>query len=222
MSLLSILQLASPQLPIGAYGYSEGIEFLVEQGVIYDSFSLDRWLRRELAYGSIRIDGGILVRVYQGLAIADYSTIVFWNNWLSAQRESEELRIQSWVMGNALVKLFNDISDAPKIDLLNLDGDNYNYAVAFGMVAFYWEIALGDAILSFLFAWVSNLVSAGIRSIPIGQTAGQKILLNLHSELKNSVPAILSLQDEDLASCNIGLALASMGHESQYSRLFRS
>jgi len=217
MSLLSLLQLASPALPIGAYSYSEGVEFLSNQGIIFDSDSLDHWLRQELKYGSIRIDSAVLVRTFQGVEMGDFSKIIFWNHWLSAQRESEELRCQSWQMGNALIKLFNDIGNVQEIPL-----EPCNYAIAFGMVSFYWEITLFDALSSFLFCWASNLVSAGIRSIPIGQTAGQRILFNLHTKIIETIPCILALQDDELESCNIGLVLASIGHETQYSRLFRS
>ncbi len=220
MSLLALLQLSSPQLPVGTYSYSEGIEFLVEKGVIYDHLSLDYWLRQELNYGSVRIDCGILVRTYQNIPTENLSKIRAWNKWLSAQRESEELRFQNWQTGNALIKLFNDICATEKNSYSELEP--CNFTVAFAIVAYHWGISLSDAVSSFLFAWVSNLVSAGIRSIPIGQTLGQKILFNLHTEIMNVIPTILSLKDDELQSCSIGLALASMGHETQYTRLFKS
>ncbi len=220
MSLLSLLQLSSPALPIGAYSYSEGVEYLSNQGIIYDCNSLDTWLRSQLNYGSIRIDCAILVRIHQSLEKRDFSRIIFWNNWLSSQRESEELRLQNWQMGNALIRLFNDICNPPQSEMLELEP--CNFAIAYGIVSYNWKITLFDTLSSFLFCWASNLVSAGIRSIPIGQTAGQGILFNLHTKIIETIPCILALQDNELESCNIGLVLASIGHETQYSRLFRS
>ena len=107
--LLKLLQLASPALPVGAYSYSEGIETLVENGAIASSQSLKHWLVQELNYGAIRIEAAVMVRAYQVAALADVAALVYWNQWLSAARETEELRQQSWQMGRSLLRLLLEL-----------------------------------------------------------------------------------------------------------------
>ncbi len=237
--LLSLLQLVSPALPIGAFSYSEGLEALVQSGQVATAEALAIWLEMELRYGSIRMDGAVLVRVYEALHREDWGKVYQWNAWLSAVRETEELRQQQWQMGRALMRLLHDVSVplhdsqdvaseqrskqlAPIVDLAHRGGTDCNMAVAMAIAAYTWQIDLEPALLGYLHSWASNLVSAGVRLIPLGQTAGQQLLLNLQPHLFVASNAITALADEDLYSCSWGLSLASMSHEVQYSRLFRS
>ena len=219
--LLHILQLASPTLPVGAYSYSEGLEALVEQGIVRDYESLSRWLSQELQHGSIVVETAIMFRAYQSLVQGDLQKLATWNAWLSAAWETEELRQQSWQMGRSLVKLLVDLQP----DLASVTDSitrSCNYAIAFGIAAAYWEIHSSDAIVAYFQSWVTNLISAGVKLIPLGQTDGQKLLLNIHPLLIESTNKVLDLPDENLASCSWGLSLASMAHQGQYTRLFRS
>lgn len=223
LSLLSLLQLASPALPVGAYSYSEGLETLVDRGTIGDRETLRDWIERELRYGMIRVDGAIALRGYRSLTARDMESLQYWNAWASAARETEELRQQSWQMGNALMRLLRGIlpledSMAKEIFLV----DNCNFAIAFGIAAAYWQIPSHSALLGYLHSWASNAIAAGVKLIPLGQTAGQQLLFDLQPILVEATAEILSLADEDLSSCSWGLTLASMQHETQYSRLFRS
>ena len=219
--LLHILQLASPTLPVGAYSYSEGLETLVEQGIVRDSESLSRWLSQELQHGSIVVETAIMFRAYQSLVQGDLQKLATWNAWLSAARETEELRQQSWQMGRSLVKLLVDLQ--PELaSVTNKISDYCNYGIAFGIAAACWQINPQDAVMAYFQSWVTNLISAGVKLIPLGQTDGQKLLLNLHPLLIESTDKVLDLPDEDLASCSWGLSLASMAHQGQYTRLFRS
>ncbi|MCS6960003.1 MAG: urease accessory protein UreF [Pseudanabaenaceae cyanobacterium SKYGB_i_bin29] len=218
-SFLAALQLASPALPIGAYSYSEGIEWLVEEGVIKNGADLDRWLRHELCYGSVSLDGRILKLIYPLVVDFDIDHLIYWNNWLSAQRDTEELRYQSWQMGSALIKLLQDMGQFPPSLAINLTP--CNYVVAFAITAYHWGISLEESLSIFLFTWSANIISAAIKAIPIGQTEGQKILFDLHQLIQAQTGAIL-LTEVELESCTIGLGLASMRHETQYSRIFRS
>jgi urease accessory protein len=93
--LLCLLQLASPALPVGAYSYSEGLETLVENGTIKDLVTLQHWLEAELRYGAIRLEGAVMMRAYQSVKISDLKGLSYWNSWLSAARETEELRASS-------------------------------------------------------------------------------------------------------------------------------
>jgi urease accessory protein len=218
LNLLRLLQLASSTLPVGAYSYSEGLETLVQLNKINSVEGLEHWLRQELSYGAVRLEAAIMLRSYRSLSHLD--TLTYWNHWLSATRDTEELRSQSWQMGRSLLQLFQNLQpDRIPHPLL---ADSCNFAVAFGIVAATWEIDPRSALLGYLHSWVTNIISAGIKLIPLGQTAGQKLLFNLAEVVDRSSQEILTIADDDLATCGWGLSLASMGHETLYSRLFRS
>ncbi len=220
-ALLQLLQLASPALPVGAYSYSEGLETLVENGEIANEQNLRHWLEQELKYGAIRLEAAVMVRAYQSARLDNIAAVSYWNSWLSAARETEELRLQSWQMGRSLMRLLLQLQ--PQLaSVINAVGSPCNFAIAFGIAAAYWQIDTQAALLGYLHSWATNLITAGVKLIPLGQTAGQKLLLELHPHLIGACEAILTLEDDNLNSCGWGLALASMAHETQYTRLFRS
>lgn len=220
-SLLALLQLVSPALPIGAYSYSEGLEALVDQGKIVDAASLSHWLTQELSCGAVRLEVAVMGRAYHSTQSQNWAELAFWNAWLSAARDSEELRQQSWQMGRSLRRLFQDLSPDAIVPEC-CQSDFCNSAIIMGLVAAHWQIDLQATILGYLHSWTSNLISAGVKLVPLGQTAGQQVLVHLHPEIQAAAQTALTLTDDDLASCGWGLALASMTHETQYSRLFRS
>jgi urease accessory protein len=218
---LSILQLASPALPVGAYSYSEGLEMLIENGTIHDINCLKNWLESELQYGSIRIDGAVMIRGLEAAQVGDLEALKRWNLWLSAVRDTEELRSASWQMGRSLIQLLTKL--APEsLSLATAVGYPCNYAIAFGIACAIMQINTNTALLAYLHSWVNNLITAGVKLIPLGQTAGQELLLNLQPLLDKTMLEILELEDDNLACCSWGLSLASMQHETQYTRLFRS
>ncbi len=104
-SLLSLLQLVSPTLPVGADSYSEGLEYLIEKDIIRDQRALENWLSQELKTGSIRLESAVLLRAYQASITENIQSLNQWNNWLSATRETLELRQQSWQIGKISRKI---------------------------------------------------------------------------------------------------------------------
>jgi urease accessory protein len=227
---LRLLQLASSTLPVGAYTYSEGLEFLAEMGHVDSAAALQDWVAQELTCGSIRVESGIMLRAYQSALQGNEAQLLSWNAWWSAARETEELRLQSWQMGRSLLRLFLSLEEPSAtagIDktwpaLQALWSQECNFAIAFGTVAAAWQIEPIDALLGYLQSWATNLIAAGIKLIPLGQTAGQQMLLNVQPKIERAAQDIEQLPDEALESCGWGLSLASMAHETQYSRLFRS
>ncbi len=219
--VLSLLQLASPALPVGAYSYSEGLETLVENGMIENELSLKHWLEQELRYGAIRLEAAVMIRAHQYAMLGDIEALCYWNNWLSAARETEELRQQSWQMGRSLMRLLLELQPQ-SASVIDAVGTPCNFAIAFGIAAAHWKIDLSNALLGYLHSWATNLITAGVKLIPLGQTAGQKLLLELQVDLSCATEEILALEDDNLNSCGWGLGLASMAHEIQYTRLFRS
>lgn len=226
-SLLYLLQLAFA--PVGAFSYSEAIESLVEMGAIDSEISLKNWLQNSLQFGAIRIEAAIVYRAFRAAGAGDLAALSYWNDWATAAKETEELRLQSWQMGRTLVRLLLDLRSpaispltVPVKDLVEAAGNPCNFAIAFGIAAAAWQIAAETAVLGYLYSWAANLASAGVKLIPLGQTSGQQLLLDLHSQISFTAREVLQLEDDDLSSCSWGLALASMAHETQYSRLFRS
>ena len=221
LQLLRLLQLASPLLPVGSYSYSEGWESLISQGIINDRVTLQVWLERELQTGAIQIEAAMMDRAYLAGSQRNTTKLQYWNQWLSAARETEELRLQSWQMGGSLAKLAIELTPSiqPLIAPMTLP---YNYAIVFGIVAQSWQINRQTTIAAYLHSWATNLIGAGIKLIPLGQTAGQKLLWQIQPEIDLLTQTIPTLTDEDLYACSWGLSLASMQHETLYSRLFRS
>ncbi|WP_066381506.1 MULTISPECIES: urease accessory protein UreF [unclassified Anabaena] len=218
---LHILQLASSALPVGAYSYSEGLETLVENGIITNQVSLQAWLESELRYGAIRLEAAVMLRASEATVRGDVEGLRYWNMWLSAARETQELRNSSLQMGRSLMQLLAKIQ--PQVlPLVNAVGNPSNYAIAFGLATAHWQIDHQAALLAYLHSWGTNLITAGIKLIPLGQTAGQEMLLQLQPLISHATVEIISLADDDLGCCSWGLSLASMQHETQYTRLFRS
>jgi len=219
--LLSLLQLASPTLPVGAYSYSEGLETLVEEGKITDETTLYAWLWDGLRLGSIRIEGAMLIRGWEAMQKNDRQVLRYWNHWVLAMRETEELRQQTVQMGRSLGLLLQALEPdlAPILQEL---GTEWSYPLVFAIAAHHWQIPAPDALLAYLQSWASNLITAAVKLIPLGQTTGQKLLFELHPHIQAIAPEILALEDDTLYSCNWGFALSCMAHETQYTRLFRS
>ena len=162
-----------------------------------------------------------MLRAYESVKMGDLEALAHWNKWLSAARETEELRTSSWQMGRSLIQLLGKLQ--PEILYITSSvGNPCNYAIAFGIAAAHWQIDIKAAVLGYLHSWASNLITAGVKLIPLGQTAGQLLLLDLQELLSVAAVEILALEDDELACCSWGLSLASMQHETQYTRLFRS
>ncbi|NEQ95849.1 MAG: urease accessory protein UreF [Cyanothece sp. SIO2G6] len=225
-ALLHLLQLASSSLPVGAYSYSEGLETLVHEGRISTLTELADWLQQELRYGPIGVELTIMVRVHAAMETGDIEAIAHHNHWLSALRDTEEIREQNWQMGQTLSRLLQKLEPDLTQTLENV-GLPCNFAIAFSIAAAQWQISPEAMALGYLQSWLTNLINAGIKLIPLGQTAGQTLLLQLYPDLKNTaakaIGAAMATADQDsLFICNWGMALASMNHETLYSRLFRS
>lgn len=220
LALLRLLQLCNSSLPVGAFSYSEGLESLVQQGRVSDAQSLDAWIQDSLGWGPIRLEAGAMLRAYRASRQGDRPTLHGWNAWLTATKETDELRLQSLQMGQSLAALLRALDPALGE---RLDGDDaWNFATSFGVAAAAWEIPARESLLGFLHGWASNLMGAGMRLVPLGQTAAQELLHSLHPALVEAAETIAETPDDELFACSWGQSLASMQHEAQYSRLFRS
>ena len=218
-ALLKLLQLTSPALPVGAFSYSEGLETLVVQGQLGDSVGLLTWLVQELRHGSVRLEAAIATRAHYHSATP--KQLAYWNQWLTASRDTAELRQQSWQMGRALVRLATKLH--PELQTtFTACGSPCNFAIGFGILAAHWQIDANTMVLGYLQSWAANLIGAAVKLVPLGQTDGQSCLLTLIPELMHTAEQIVNLADDDLYVSGWGSAIASMQHETLYTRLFRS
>ncbi|MEM8614360.1 MAG: urease accessory protein UreF [Cyanobacteria bacterium P01_H01_bin.105] len=218
-ALLKLLQLTSPALPVGAFSYSEGLETLVVQGHLADVDGLQSWLVQELRYGGVRLEAAIAARAH--CHYQNPKQLAYWNQWLTASRDTAELRQQSWQMGRALVRLATKLH--PELQpIFTACGTPCNFAVAFGLVAAHWQMDVYTMVLGYLQSWAANLIGAAVKLVPLGQTDGQSCLLTLIPELSQTAEQIVHLADDELYVSGWGGAIASMQHETLYTRLFRS
>jgi len=210
MSLARLLQLASPTLPVGAYSYSQGLEAAVEAGIVNDAASAERWIADVLRFSVGRMDCPILWRLMQA-ADDEYRAL---NDLFLASRETAELRAETVQMGGSLARLASDLK------LGDLELEEPSFPAAYAFAATRWAIEPRAAVMAYLWSWLENQVMAAVKAVPIGQTAGQKILLALGEGLGQIADEAASMSD--LRNFAPGLALLSARHETQYSRLFRS
>lgn len=221
--LARLLQLASPFLPVGGYSYSQGLEWAVESGMASDADGARRWIGDALRHGVGRFEAPIFVRLYRAWDEGRFEAAEEWNAVFRAARETAELRAETEQMGYSLVRLLHDLGDFDPEALAVLAAlAPVSFPAAFGFAASRWGVPLEAALHAYLWAWAENQVGAAVKAIPLGQTAGQRMLAALGGLLPEVVEAALALPDDELSNFMPGFALASCLHETQYSRLFRS
>lgn len=222
-ALLHLLQLSSPSLPVGAYSYSQGLEAALEAGLVHDQASARAWIADALQQVVARFEAPMLWRLLQGFALDDRQAVERWNECFIAARDTAELRAETIQMGYSLAKLAAsmELGQGPELELLASLGE-VPFPTALAACAVALEVPPSEALLGFLFSWVENQVLVCVKSVPLGQVAGQKLLLSLRPEIEQAAQVASSLPDEELCNWSPGLSLLSMRHEVQYSRLYRS
>jgi urease accessory protein len=216
---IRLLQLASPSLPVGAYSYSQGLEAAVEAGLVTNAASAQRWIGDLLVLSMGGMEAPVLLRLIAAWKERDSQAAARWNAELVASRESAELRAETLQMGYSLRNLLRDLGE----DVAPLEAfDELAYPTAFAFAIAAWDIDAREALSAYLFAWIENQVLAALKSVPLGQTDGQRVLLELGGRIAAVVEAAASSGDDDLTNLAPGLALLSARHETQYSRIFRS
>ncbi len=220
LSLLRLLQLVSPSLPIGMYSYSQGLERAVEDGWITSAEQAADWLHGLLQNGLGLVDAPILARLYDAWHENDMAAKDHWSQTLTACRETAELRAEDRQTGQALARLLVNLELPESNDWLKRP--DATLATLFTLAAARWQISKADAVTGYLWGWLENQVLCAVKLVPLGQVAGQRLLKNLAGELPALVERALELSDAEIGGSCFGLALASSRHEMQYSRLFRS
>jgi len=209
--LARLLQLASPALPVGAYSYSGGLEAAVEAGIVHDAASAEHWICDVLEHSMARMEAPVLWRM-----MGEPQARRHWNEFFLASRETAELRAETVQMGFSLARLLEDLGAG------QIGTEEPSYPAAFAFAVEQWRIEPEAALQAYLWAWLENQAIAAVKSIPLGQTEAQRMLLSLGGSLAGIAARVRELEDDELSNFLPGLAILSARHETQYSRLFRS
>ncbi len=222
-ALLQLMWLASPALPVGGFSYSEVLESAVETGQVHDDHSASAWLIDQLHLALGRADLAVVAQAFTAWQQGDLARIEALNAWVHQTREASELRQQTQQMGRSLqVWLLQRQPDDRRVQHLGALAAAPTWPVAFALAAVFTGAPLRDALLTHAFGWAENMAQAAIKSVPLGQSAGQRILAALTAHIPGVVEQALALPDDARQAFSPMLAILSSQHEVQYSRLFRS
>lgn len=217
-SQLRLWQLISPALPVGSFAYSQGLEYAVDSGWITNEAETSEWINGLIRHSLATLDIPVMQRFYNAWQGEDIETAVYWNNWLLAARESKEIKAEDIQLGEALYRVLQglDLTGTVSKDI------PWCYSAMFAYAAVKWEIPFEDAAKGLVWAWSENQVAAAIKLVPLGQTAGQRVLSQSLKEIPAAVASAIDCKEDDIGVLAQGLGIASALHETQYSRLFRS
>lgn len=217
--LLRLFQLISPTLPVGAFAYSQGMEWAVEAGWIGNSDETFHWICGVLENGQAKLDIPVIVRLYRACQDGDKKAFEYWNDYILAARGTAELQHEDRHMGRALYRLWSDLHPEGTPEPCC---SQPSFTAMFAVAACQWRIDLETACNGLLWAWAENQVAAAIKLVPLGQTQGQIILMRIAERIPDAVNTGLATGAEDIGAITPALAMASAKHETQHTRLFRS
>jgi urease accessory protein len=222
-ALYRLLAWLSPAYPIGAFSYSSGIEWAVEAGDITDAASLQRWLRVMIGEGGGFCDAVLFVHAHRAIVARDDMALRAVAELAAAFAPSKERHLETTAQGRAFVETTRAAWPAPALDRLAAAWDGpVALPVAVAVASAGHGIALAPALYAYLHAAAANLISAGVRLVPLGQTDGQRVLAALEPVVTATAERALLMGLDDVGGAAVRADLASMRHETQYTRLFRS
>jgi urease accessory protein len=221
-SFLQLMWLASPALPIGGFSYSECLEAAVDKEMVATETEASAWLLDQLTMSLARSELALVAQAIPAWRASDAQRISALNTWVLQTRESSELRAQSEQMGRSLLDWLRNHTTASSEHIGLLASQQPTYPMAFALAASATGAQRRDCLLAFAFGWAENMVQAAIKSVPLGQSAGQRILSKLTAAIPMAVDQALATDDDGRQAFSPMLAILSAQHEIQYSRLFRS
>jgi len=224
--LLRVLAWFSPSFPVGAFSYSHGIEYAVEAGLVEDLKGLVGWVEGAVTRGAGRVDAALFCAAYHAVADDDEAGLVWAIERGDVMRSTRELAVESFGQGEAFLETIRATWPQPRLDRLveiaRGQQRRLAYPIAAGAAVAAHGVPIAMALPAYLHALAANLVSAGVRLIPLGQTDGQRAIAALEPIVLEAATAALTRPREDLGSAAPMVDWASMQHETQYTRLFRS
>ncbi len=219
-SLLALLHLSSPALPVGAFAYSQGLEYALDCGWCKNVEEVKSWIEDNLRLGFGQLDLPIYRRIFNAWQNNEVETVNEWNQTLLSFRESKELFLEDIQVGSDYVQ-WHLGQDASREKIMN--GIKQPTVVAMNaLAASLNKIDLETALMGFAWSWCENQVTSASKALPLGQTQAQQILQALIPVISDVCEQTKQIADDEIGSGLMGLAIASSLHEQQYSRLFRS
>ena len=222
-TLLQLIWLASPALPVGAFSYSEGLEAAIEADFVHDEASAAVWLVDQLHLAQARADLAAVAAALPAWQTDDRDRLRALNDWVRMSRESAEFRLQTEQAGRSMADwLVQRAPDDPRGPWLRALAPAPTWPLAIALAAQRAGAEPRQALLAIAFGWAENLVQAAVKAVPLGQSAGQRLLGLLAEQIPAAVDDALARGDDDRQAFTPMLAIVSAQHQTQYSRLFRS
>jgi len=223
-TLLGLMRLASPALPVGGFSYSEGLEAAVEAGLVNNEAQAGDWLLDQLQLSLVRSDLALVAQAVGAWQAGDAGRIVALNAWADQTRESSELRQQALQTGRSLLEWLRngEQRDDPRLLVAAALQPAPLWPLAFALATVLAGAAPRDALLAFAWGWAENMAQAAMKAVPLGQAAAQRMLARLAAAIPGAAEAAAALPDDARQAFAPRLAILSARHETQYSRLFRS
>ena len=220
LALVRLLQIVSPALPIGAFAYSQGLEQTVAEGWVTDEAEAAAWLLGLLESSFATLDLPVLARLVAAWRAGDLASVERWSGWLAACRPTREIRAEDRQLGAALARVLAALGiDEAAAWTTHM---HVTHAAMFALAAVRFDVPIAAALAGHAFAWAEAITSAAVRLVPLGQSAGQRLLAAAGAAIPAVVDRALVLPDDEIGSAAPGQAIASARHETLYSRLFRS
>jgi len=222
----ALLHLASPVLPIGGFSYSQALEAAIHHGLITDAADAHQWIEGHLFEVMTKSEALIWIYLYNAWQAEDVEKISYWNDWFWASRETSEFRLETEQMGWSLVKLIKELAwGTPDQHAVLIAMQTITLPCAHTFACHTNGIQVHNGLHIYLYTWLENQVMAAMKGVPLGQVAGQKILLSIGRALASRMNDILTHACAEGTLVNTfapQLNILSSRHEHQYSRLFRS
>ena len=215
-NILKLLTWNNQSYPIGSYCFSSGLEYAVENHTITSAPELQEWLKNLLKFGHLNSDAVLLVETWKLKKNNRDDDIVDLNNFATSLNQSYEKYLENYEQGKAFIKISKVSWNHEFVN------ENLLFPIAYACSAYQENISLDDTLLSFLHSNLNNLLSAGIKLIPLGQTIGQKIQVKLNSYIDDEYKNILKKDLNHVGNCGWYNDIVSMNHENQFTRIFRT
>ena len=214
--ILKLLTWNNQSFPIGSYCFSSGLEFAVESKLIQSGKDLQYWLNDLLKYGSLYSDALILLEAWKLASKKENNKINDLNNFAVSLNQSNEKYIENYEQGKSFIKITEDAWNHKYIS------KKLVYPIAYAVAAVQENINMEDVLICYLHSSLCNLLAAGIKLIPLGQTEGQKIQIALNTYIEEEYKNILKKNFNDIGNCGWVNDIISMKHENQFTRTFRT